>query len=366
MKCPRYLVVATLLLISGVGYNVYSAWTANRTGVNAGPRINCPDQIDLGEHEVGDQITTSFELANSGDTELCVTEIHANCSCSGLEREDGKGRFTRADSIRIPAGESMKVRLRVTARGVPGGPVQNIVEFRTNDPARPAGQVRATISKLHAGITTVPNAVYVGTVSAGTPVQQMLEVRDTHVPPRAVAEVTSTCPGRVAARLLPPDAGSSVSVKPGLEKAAGIPIGRIEVTILTGSPGSLESAVVVRLADQSCKPHEVRVIGRVAEAVDVSPSSLLLPMNSGQGPVYRGRCMCRSTDGKPLTLTIDPTPPGLTAEVTASREDVQVVQVTWQPSSDSGVQHHRVRVRAKVGERDAVFEIPVVCRHGGS
>jgi hypothetical protein len=49
--------------------------------------------------------------------------------------------------------------------------------------------------------------------------------------------------------------------------------------------------------------------------VELFPSVLILPRSSPKGPVYDAICLCRTRSGKPVKVTFDAVPDGLSAEV---------------------------------------------------
>ena len=131
------------------------------------PRIDYPATLDLGSHENGDQILKRFTRTNIGAGELLIDNIQTNCSCTGMEREQD-GQFVHINELRLQAGESAEVVVRVSVRGVPfGTEMRNVIDFQTNDPKNPKGRIEAIVRHVTGGIHTNPNSVVFGTVSIG-------------------------------------------------------------------------------------------------------------------------------------------------------------------------------------------------------
>src|SRR5207249_4477033 len=82
------------------------------------PVADHPAKLDLGDHEMGDQVVTPFTIANRGGSDLLIDEIRTNCSCSGMEREQDGG-FFRLESLRLKPGEEAHLVMRVSVGGVP-------------------------------------------------------------------------------------------------------------------------------------------------------------------------------------------------------------------------------------------------------
>jgi hypothetical protein len=126
----------------------------------------------------------------------------------------------------------------------------------------------------------------------------------------------------------------------------------------------VNAAVQIHLAGEARNPDAVAVIGRVAAPIEMSPSLLVLPRASTSGPVYHGTCVCRSTAGKPVTVTVDPLPAGLTADLLDQpTAELQTVRITWDPEHGRALangQRQVVRFRAKAGNDEVLLELPVL------
>jgi hypothetical protein len=159
LALPVLLGSISYLVMTGQLYEVWSSiFKLDRV-------IDYPPTIELGKHELGDQVVKHFTIANRGGGELVIDQIRTNCSCFGLEREQD-GRYLRMESVRLPAGEQADLVVRVSVRGVPiGYALHNEVEFRTNDPTHPVGRIDVVASRVSGGVSTVPPSVVFGTVA---------------------------------------------------------------------------------------------------------------------------------------------------------------------------------------------------------
>ncbi len=325
------------------------------------PVIDYPDLVDLGERERGERVVARFTIANRGSGELVVDQIQTNCSCSGVEREVG-GRFVQVRSLTLGAGEEAALVTRVSVGGVPiGSRMVNELYFRTNDPARPSGCIQAVVRRVHGGVFAFPESVTFGSVAVGATVRHVVDVHDLAATRRVIERVTSARPERVTARLLPLGAADN-----GEPHRYGLIIGRIEVTVNTGNADDINTSVEIHLANSSRRPDIVPVVGRIVAPVVLNPSIVFLPRASANGPVYDATCVCRSTSGAPLALTLVSTPPGLTADIrTHENQSSRTVWVRWDPQSAKASAAGRrevIRFRAKAGESELVLELPVLLR----
>ena len=153
------------------------AWSEN---IKNDPRIEYPARLDLGNHEVGEIAITRFTIANRGGGELVIDDIHSNCSCTGMEREQD-GRYGRVNSLRLKAGEQANLVMRVSVRGVPiGAEMLNAVEFQTNDPDRPTGRIEAVVRFVSGGVSATPQSIIFGTVPSALSSDMSLMYTITH------------------------------------------------------------------------------------------------------------------------------------------------------------------------------------------
>ncbi len=347
-----------------------SVFAARRSGWSSGifpgtsPVLECPDMLDLGERELGEVALMRFVIGNRGGGQLEITEIQSNCTCTGLEQERD-GEFVRLTSLHLSGGEKADLVMRVLVQGTPGIPNRTGVKFRTNDPDRLEMAIEALVSKVMAGVTTVPTSVIFGKLSMGEEASQVLDVFDSAKKPRAMERVASRNPNRVSVRMLPIPKDNAVPT----DRRLGVRIGRVEVTAATTVPGPLTNEIEIYLQGEHRPPTVIEVSGRVAAAVEVSPSNLVLPRASNAGPIYFGECVVRGTDGKAFTLTADSPPAGLSVVLGAPAADFsQAVRIEWDPTQDVERPPRgfpKVRLRANVEGKETIIEVGVYCRKQG-
>jgi hypothetical protein len=320
-----------------------------------------PVEIELGQRERGEVAIASFTLANRGGAELVLEDFQSNCSCSGIERLQGN-EFVRLDVLRVKPGEEVELRMRVSVRGAPvGARARNGVRFRTNDPDKPTGQIDAVINQVTGGVFTVPESVVIGSVKVGTKVRHVFEVRDDAIEPRILERVASS-QDRVKVRIL----DKSEHGDPAGSVHGGVCIAYVEVLVDTSSPGNIDSGLTLLLAGSPRTPDQLRVLGRVVGPVDLSPSVLVLPRSSPDGPIYSANCLLRSTDGKPLTVSVDACPQHLSVQLPPSDREatpVTILAVKLDPKLSALASEDRnqpIRLRCRSAEVESVIELRVL------
>ncbi len=324
------------------------------------PVVEYPATLDLGDHEEGDQVITHYKIANRGGRELVIDNIRTNCSCTGIEREQ-EGHYLRFESLRLKPGEEEYLVMRISVRGVPAGAqMVNVIEFATNDPTEPTGRIEALVRYVYRGVTCDPPRIIFGTVPSGYKVKQIIDVRDTAVPPRVIQQLNSSQPNRLCARLIPFDG----SLNKGQAREDGTVIGRMEVTVNTGNPGDLDASIDIHVSGERKRPTPLPVIGRIVPPIEMTPSLVILPRKSGAGLLYEGESVFRTTNGKALKLAVDHVPPNLSVNVEeGENESTRIVRVRWQAKqkkTEANGQRQGIRLIATVENIKVPLELPIL------
>src|SRR5262245_14594784 len=87
------------------------AWIADlsaraKRGAVSGPMLHVPTEMDLGTIEAGKIATAILPLRNTGDAELRVDNIDADCTCSGVSARNSSGASHRVRTVVIPPGQT--------------------------------------------------------------------------------------------------------------------------------------------------------------------------------------------------------------------------------------------------------------------
>jgi hypothetical protein len=335
----RVLLLAGLLSLGVVA--LYSARHSFLPPAPDGPpRFDCPAELDLGTREMGELAVAKFTIANGGGAELVIDQVRTSCSCTGVERERD-GQYFRVEEIRLGPGERGDFAMRVSVRGVPAdSEAVNTVYFRTNDPDQPEGQIRAVIRRVTAGVFASPDTIVTGTVLVGGVVRHAVDIRDDAAQPRRLAKVSTTGSGRVTAKLL----DGTGPPTPTDRTARGVLIGRVEILVDTSTPGEIDEPVTVHVQGRELTPDSIRIVGRVAPTIEVTPAVIVLPRRSSSGPVYSARCVCRDNKGRPIEVTVDSSPAGVSVVPLARSSPAVPVEVTISPG----------RIKATAGGSETV------------
>jgi hypothetical protein len=93
----------------------------------AAPRISCDEPVfEFGTRDSSETVEHSFELKNTGTSDLTITAIRPACGCTATE-------LTRPT---IPPGETAKISTKLTLVGR-SGEARKTIAVESNDPANP-------------------------------------------------------------------------------------------------------------------------------------------------------------------------------------------------------------------------------------
>jgi hypothetical protein len=344
-------VIGAILVIVLVGVFAYAVRSGHFEQALAlvSPRavLDYPSVVDIGELERGKAVEVHFKLANRGDAPLSIEDGGASCACLGLI-EFVNGQWVRMDPFVLEPGQEREVTTRLQVRGQTGKSFRELVRVRTNDPDNRLATIEILINKVRGGLLASPESAVFGTVPIGEERRQVIELRDDRVPPRKVESVSSTNPDHFTARLLAIEPEATFE-----ESEAGhlTLVARVEILLRTNDSVDLFGGIEVRLAGDNRAPDVIPVLGRVAAPVELSPSVLVLPRRSRSGKLYHADCVCRTTQGQPLTLETEAVPAGLVVTLfpAGTNTGTRKLRVEWSPTKagkTASELSHFVRLRA--------------------
>jgi hypothetical protein len=97
----------------------------------AEPRIVCDQPtFDFGSRDASEVVNHTFELKNTGSTDLVITAVRPACGCTTAQ----------LDKNVITPGETSKLGAQLSLAGR-GGEIQKPILIESNDPAKPALQL---------------------------------------------------------------------------------------------------------------------------------------------------------------------------------------------------------------------------------
>lgn len=89
---------------------------------------------------------------------------------------------------------------------------------------------------------------------------------------------------------------------------------------------------------------------------------LILPRQTGTGPLHDATCIFRSTCEEPLLLTLESAPRGFFVEINGDDyATFRVVRVMCDPRRvDDARGRQQIRFRAKAGPHESLLDLPVI------
>jgi hypothetical protein len=361
MRPQKLIFWGTLPLLAGLLTFGLSS-PAGRSLLNSffipSPAISYPELIEIGEQEIGAIASAPFIIENNGTQDLLIEDIRSSCSCSGIGTEKD-GKFTPISSLNIGPAQRADLSVRIAVQGRPGAPLRNTILFRCNDPKRPEPVIQIIVPKVMGGINAIPTSAIFGNVELNSPAHRIIEVFDGGAKSRTIEKITITHPNRFRARLL-----ADVPLQERPESSQAL-IGRIEVSAITTNPGPLDGEIQVFLANESRRPDRISVVGNVTAPVELCPSVVVLPRRSKEGPVYSAECLCQSSLGKPVHISLEECPPGVHVRfkplIEASAKQTIYIEL------DKGAGHdvpkarsHTVRFRVHAGDLHSELRLLVI------
>jgi hypothetical protein len=354
IACPLVLAIGGYLATSG---RPNSLWAA---AFGTDPAISYPAELDLGEHEIGDQILTPFVIMNRGNGELLVDGIESSCSCTGMEIQKD-GDFVRLESFRVKPHEQIELAIRVSVpSGVAGEKMTNFVFFHTNDPLHKECTISAVVQRVYAGVSSFPHSVAIGTVAVGGRITRLVEIRDTALKARRVNRVTSSDPSRVSARWLPRHEKDDNKYS----QPEGKLLGEVEIQVDAATPGVINAAINLELERDQKRPDTIRVVGEVAGAVQCHPPLLILPRVSSNGILDTATCFVESSSGKKIELSAETLSDILGVEVLKANQgkptSIQVMLKKAKGASKPMPRREIIRIRARAVDEETILDLPVI------
>lgn len=352
-----WLFLPVLAACIGFGWSVGAwEWIRNRFP-GAPPVIEYPAVIDLGDRTANEMVTSQFQIANLGGQELVIRQVETSCACGKLHREIA-GKSEVVEELRLSPGERADMSVHTLLHAKSAGTFSQTISFLTNDPRQPEGRITLVYHTASGGFRFLPTAVHFGRLLIGQKARQVVDVLDSDQIPQMVTKVFSTDPVRVTVQWIP--------AKNKERRDEEILLGQVEVIPNTAQPFLLDAAVQIEFADPKIQAAAIQVNGRVTSKVEVTPESVVLPLSSNNGPIYTRNCVVRLAEEQPWRLEVDSVSPGLEIALPDSPKGaVQVVRITWTPSSADGSRTTQklVQLRARAGKECETIKIPVTCEH---
>ncbi|MBX9582396.1 MAG: DUF1573 domain-containing protein [Gemmataceae bacterium] len=351
--------VSAVALTAGLGLGVYGRYRdAAALPPAPGPRVECPEVVDLGQCVYGTDRDVSFEVRNTGTDDLILSAFRTSCTCTGLAVRS-PGYDPDASQVVIRPGEAVALGARYLVRSRYNGSTATRVGFATNDPAAPEVVVTLRATRVLGGLTPLPGACNFGRVPVGAGREQVVHLIDEAVRPRRVISVTSSNPDRVAARFAPGERPADLA-------NPGHYLGTVTVALDTATAGDVHERVVIAYDDGEVRTEEVPVTAAVEAKLTALPATLTLPRRTDDGEVYAATVWFRP-GGRltPGSLTFD-LPAGVTAEAGEGGPALIPVRVAVAPPGAGAAGSVVVVARAEIDGEAAEARLTIDLRPRGA
>lgn len=206
-----------------------------------GPRLTiAATEISFGRVRQGSPITRSFEVRNTGDADLVISDVRGSCGCTAVS----------VSPRRVPPGKTAVLTTTLDTNGL-AGDTRKRIAISSNDPAKPVWDL-ALVGKVDAEAAVHPSTLSFGQLACNEKASLDLEVKPARNGTSPVREVRATDP--------------RFAVEERNETAGG---GRLYEVKYLGSPDTGRIAAFVEIAFQSPDAPPIRVPVRVSIVGDL-------------------------------------------------------------------------------------------------
>ena len=143
-----------------------------------------PELYDFGMVETGNKINTLFTVINTGDANLVVSDIKADCGCTTF--------VTGARNI--PPGGRMEIDATFDATGYVGK-VSRTISLVTNDRQQPRKNLiiqGLLLEKIGGELVVTPHSLNTGRMTTGESIKYTYELRNSGEIDLAISQITTT------------------------------------------------------------------------------------------------------------------------------------------------------------------------------
>jgi len=260
-----------------------------------GPRIEVAEKIkDYGVVSKGEKISAVFEVKNTGDKTLQITQVRPTCGCTVAD-------FDKT----IEPGQTGKVHAEVDTAAFLG-PISKAVLVFSDDPTTP--QVSLVIkADVRAFIEVKPRPIIRFNALQGEPTTDKVTlVASDGTPFRILGAETAGGPYKVTYAKLEPKEGEN-----------GI-TWEVTVTVPADAPeGLLNHKIAIETSSEKAAKVPITITGVVRPILQVIPPEINFGTVPGDAPVGRNIILVNNRQGAQLELT--------SAEVDNSDFSVEVI-----------------------------------------
>jgi hypothetical protein len=342
-----------------------SAFSITRWWYGRGPRIEVFDTIDLGLQEPGSSLRVELNIRNAGGRPLELKNFQSSCNCMLLEwRNEDQPDSSKLEAATVFPEEELKTFASLTIPGGASHAFRGTLEFETNDLERPFVKIEF-LARVEGRILAFPAALNFQSVQDGRIVKRTVEVRDTgRSTPCRISRAETNNTEQVKMKLTQLGSEPADPKNPLLGKS----IAKLDVEIRPPTnSGRLESNVFLFENGNAQPILTIPITGAILPRVLVTPSTIVLPRTTGDGVVYEATCLCRSTEKKPVQLSLEKAPNGMAVTFLddTKKSAMKLIKVSWPPTegkASHGQASEQIRLRATIGEQVENVEIRVIRR----
>jgi hypothetical protein len=189
----------------------------------AEPRIVCDQPtFDFGSRDASEVVTHTFELKNTGNSDLVISAVRPACGC------------TTAQLVKsvIQPGETSKLGAQLSLAGR-GGEIQKTILIESNDPANPALELLMK-GKVVTEFQVSPSILTLRQSAAGQPGVGAIHI-SSNGKPFKITKVESSLP-EVQVRVDPMPDGLSYQISAALETIPATELAHFLLSIQTDNP----------------------------------------------------------------------------------------------------------------------------------
>jgi hypothetical protein len=355
----RRLLLLVLPII--VAFGAYRTARDYRSHVWGGPVIEVPSDLDLGTMEVG-RVEVPFTIRNTGCEPLRLDRIQPTCGCMAVSLSDDPERRPVAN-LTVPAGDAVHLIGILSLQG-PSGSFATTIHLVTNDPERPEVTVRIT-AHIAGSIIASPSHWLLGDLTDARPIMSRVELRDGgRRTPCRIDRVLSDRPDLVRVTRfhnwttdrLDPDRVS--------ENSAAL-LGTIHLELTPPVvPGEFSANIIILSAESANALLTIPVSGRLLPAVQLSPSTVILPRHSAGKPIDLCSLVAKSPIGQVFSLRVVDSA-GLHVSLPRGSAVSHTLEVGWPASARPAPGQSAtktVRFAAEFSDRSLPLSLPVTYR----
>jgi hypothetical protein len=354
MRTLIAVAIATPIVIGAASFGVtYFVSTKD-------PRIDVPSAIDVGSHEAGRIVKTSFFVRNRGRQPLVLNGFGTTCGCLTVERKTPEGS-EQVSEVTVQPGESVELVSGLVVRGNASDRLAERLTFHTNDPHNPLVALEVT-AQVEGSLLARPSPLHVGRLLPGDKVTSKIIFRDTGRRTELSTpnlRISNPECARVL-RFAPADPSGAENCAEDLQPGRAAYEADVEV-IAPRERGTFRAQLDL-IDEGNIDPiATVTVMGTVVGRYALTPESLVLPRYSDSGLVYSVNCLCRSHDGGDFELQPFETPDEVSVSIHAEGENknLYVIAVKCHGERMRSPEAGKVTFKAIRDGRTETLELPV-------